>query len=111
MIEQIFLEYLNNTLDCGVYMMRPQEEPERYVLIEKTGSSKVNHIPTAVLAFQSYGPTLYDAAVLNEQVKTAVEDSIYLSSVSNVTLNSDYNFTDTATKQPRYQAIYEVVYF
>lgn len=111
MIEITILEYLANALSCPVYMMRPENVPDEYVIIEKTGSNKVEHVASATFAFQSYAPTLYAAAQLNEAVKEAVEGAISLPEITKVTLNSDYNFTDPTAKQPRYQAIYEVVYF
>ena len=111
MIEKIILDYLAETLSVPVYMMRPETVPSEYVVIEKTGSAKQEYIPSSVFAFQSYAPTLLDAAQLNEAVKEAVEGAISLPEITKVTLNSDYNFTDPTAKQPRYQAIYEVVYF
>ena len=36
---------------------------------------------------------------------------IELDNVSKAKLNSDYNYTDTAKKRYRYQAVYEVIYF
>ena len=65
----------------------------------------------ATFAFQSYAPSLQKAAELNEKVKKVVEDLITVNEVSGVHHNSDYNFTDTETKQYRYQAVYDINYF
>jgi hypothetical protein len=111
MIETTLLEYLNNELAVPVYMERPAEPPEEYVIIEKTGSSKTNMLCAATMAFQSYAPTLYEAAVLNEAVKDAVEGSVTLPEISSAKLNSDYNFTDTASKQYRYQAVFNITHY
>lgn len=81
-----------------------------FVVLEKTGSSKTNHIPTATMAFQSYGPTKFRASELNDKVKEAVESAIVLDSISAVRLNSDYDFTNPATKRYRYQALYVITY-
>ncbi len=54
---------------------------------------------------------MYEAAVLNEEVKEAVEGMITLDEVSKVSLNSDYNFTDTTTKEYRYQAVFDINYY
>lgn len=110
MIEKIMLDYLSANLTVPVFMEEPTEDLAAYVLIEKTGSSQTNHIPTATLAFQSYGASLYDAATLNETVKQVVNDAIQLDTISSVRLNSDYNFTDTTTKKYRYQALFVVTY-
>lgn len=110
MVEKIMLDYLSANLTVPVFMEEPTDDLTSYVLIEKTGSSETNHIPTATLAFQSYGASLYDAAMLNNTVKQVVNDAIQLDAISSVRLNSDYNFTDTTTKKYRYQALFVVTY-
>lgn len=111
MIELIILNHLNSKLSVPVSLEKPSSEFETYVVFEKTSSSKGNHLPSATLAFQSYAKTLYEAAVLNEKVKTAVESLIELDEIRGLTLNSDYNFTDTTTKEYRYQAVYDIRYY
>lgn len=111
MIELIMLNYLKNALYVPVYMEEPAEpQTDMYVVMEKTGSSQTNHINTATMAIQSYGGSMYEAAALNEVVKSAVENAIQLNEISAVRLNSDYNFTNTSTKRYRYQAVYVITY-
>ena len=111
MIELTVLRYLSEQLDVPVYMEEPENPPAAYVILEKTGSATTNHIETAMLAVQSYGATLYEAAVLNNTVKKALEAMISLSEVSAVRHNSDYNFTDPATKRYRYQCVYSITFY
>lgn len=113
MIETIIRDYLSENLSVPVLMEVPETEnlEDSFVVIEKTGSSRVNLINRATLAIQSYAPSLYEAAELNETVKNILDASIKLSSISRAALNSDYNYTDTATKRYRYQAVYDFVYF
>lgn len=112
MIEKIILDYLNTTLpDVPVYMEVPEDRPAVFVVIEKTGSSRINHIDSATIAVQSYAASLYDAAALNERVKATMLDAITLDSISRVALNSDYNYTDTASKHYRYQAVFDVTFY
>jgi len=81
------------------------------VLIERTGSSESDLIESTTLALQSYGASLYDAAVLNMAVKARIKQAVELPSVSAVYINSDYNFTDTETKRYRYQCVAVVTHF
>lgn len=112
MIEKIIIAYLNEiTALPKAYMMRPEKAPEKYILVEKTGAKKSNHILHSTFAFQSYAPKLLDAAELNEQVKEAVESMIALDEIIGIRLNSDYNFTNTADKQPRYQAVFDIAHY
>lgn len=110
MIEKIVLDYLKQSI-AAVYMEVPREPPDKFVLIERTGGSETNKIRSGTLAIQSYAPTLYEAAALNEEVKTLMDGITALPSVSSCDLNADYNYTDTASKRYRYQAVYNVVYF
>lgn len=110
MIEKIVLDYLNRTLSVSVYMEKPANPPEKYVLLEKTGSSSENYIKSATFALQSYAGSLFDAATLNEEVKAAMDNIVVLIEIMSSELNSDYNFTDTTQKKYRYQAVYDLFY-
>lgn len=111
MIEKIILDYLDQELSVPVYMERPEEPPAQYVLLEKIGSGKRNHICDATLAVQSYAPSLYEAAELNETVKAVMESAVSLNEICRVSLNSDYNFTDTAMRAYRYQAVFDITHY
>ena len=111
MIETIIKNRLSLELDVEVFLEKPSAKIDSYVVFEKTSSGKRNHLPTAVFAFQSYAKSLYDAAELNERVKMAVESLILLDEIRGVSLNSDYNFTDTTTKEYRYQAVFDIGHY
>jgi hypothetical protein len=110
MIEKIVLDYLNEALDVPCYMEYPEEKILPFVVIEKTGSGESNHIKNATFALQSVAESLYAAAELNGDVKAAMDAIIIRPDISASKLNGDYNFTDAATKQYRYQAIYDLYY-
>lgn len=111
MIEKIVLDHLSTVLSVPVYLEIPENPPNNFVLVEKTGSSRANQVNRATLAVQSWAKTMMTAAELNEQVKTAMEGLDDLDSVSACRLNSDYNFTDTMTKYYRYQAVFDLVFY
>lgn len=110
MIETTILDYLSSVLPEPCSLEVPERPPARFVVLEKTGSSRENHINTASFAVQSYAPSLFEAAELNERVKAAMDDLILLPDIFSSKLDSDYNFTDTATKRYRYQAVYNITY-
>lgn len=107
----IVYNYLKDVLPVPVYTELPKEKPQRFVVLDKIGSSKENHLSSSTIAFQSYAESKFQAALLNEQVKEAVENMIILDEVSRVELNSDYNFTDTTTKEYRYQAVFDINHY
>ena len=113
MIEPILIQYLSSKLGLTVTAERQSGEiTGPAIVIDKTGSSELNHISTATVAIQSYETTKAKAAALNDRVKTAMRSiSDELISVAKCELNSDYDFTDTSTKDYRYQAVYDLVYY
>lgn len=112
MIEKIILDYLNNELTVPVYMEVPRQPSGDFVVMEKTGSSKNDHIYTAMITFKSYSDSMFGAATLNETVKAVMDVAAdNLAEVSRSQLNSDYNYTNTTTKSYRYQAVYDIWHY
>jgi hypothetical protein len=110
MIIKTLIDFLGDELPFYVGVVAPRETAG-YVLLDQTGSRNYNHITTTTIAIQSYGATLLDAINMNEQVKEAMEKLTELNEVSAVRLDTDYNFTNTATKQYRWQAVYEITHY
>lgn len=111
MIENVVLNHLAKRMTVPVYMEEPERPPEAYVIIERTGGGSRGQLKTATLAIRSYGKTMEQAAQLNEAMKEAMECIENQDPVSRAQLNSDYNFTDTATKRYRYQAVYDLIFY
>lgn len=111
MIEKILLDHLKRALSVPVYMEVPKDPASSFVKLEKTGGGCEKHIFSAMIAVQSYATTLWKAAELNERVKEAMETACALDEICRIQLNSDYNFTDTASKRYRYQAVYDVTHY
>jgi hypothetical protein len=111
MIEKTVLNYLSEKLTVPVYMEIPENKEDEFVVLEKTGSSRSEKINTAVFAIKSYAQTLVGAAELNEKVKAAMDEIISLDEICSASLNSDYDFTDSASKQYRYQAVYDIIHY
>lgn len=111
LIEQIVKENLERWLEVPVYTELPAAPPENCVVIERTGGGWENRISAAVFAVQAYGASLYDAAVLNEEVKAAMDKLAKRGEIARCALNSDYNFTDPETKRYRYQSLWDISYY
>lgn len=110
-IEKIIREYLKLKLNMPVYLEEPTNKPSEYLLVMKTGSSRRNLIPSAMITVRSYSTSLSEAIDLNERVKEAMYEAVEVSDITKVQLNSDYNFTDTETKRYRYQAVFDVTHY
>lgn len=112
MIELTILNYLKTVItDVTITTEIRQGMGDTFVLIEKTGGGMSDRLPSSKIAVQSWADSLYNAAVLNERVKDAMYNLPSVKEVTRCSLNSDYNYTDTATKHPRYQAVFDVVHY
>lgn len=109
MIEQIICDYLSEALDVSVWPEEPETKPARYIIVQRTGGGITDHVRRSTVAIQSYGESMMQAAALHERVLAAMADIVALDTVSRAALNSEYNYTNTATHQYRYQAVYDLV--
>lgn len=114
-IEAFVREYIMQKdlpgIGANVYLERPEEAPDRYILIEKTGSGREELLDSAVLAVQSLSRNrMYEAAETNERVKAALLAMPEETEVFSCELNTDYNYTNTETKEYRYQAVFQIDY-
>lgn len=111
MIEEVVVSYLSDALSVPVHVMQPNKPPASYVIVEKTSGGVGNQVPRATIAIQSYAPTVYGASKLNEEVKEAMAGIVALDEIGRCHLETDYSFTDTARKVPRYQAVYDIRHY
>lgn len=111
MIEPTIIAYLSEQLDVPVFGMVPPDPPATMVTVEKTGGSRANLIDTATIAVQSWATSIEEAAQLNDQVKAVMAASVELDTISSCDLEADYNYTDNVRKRPRYQALFDIVYY
>ncbi len=119
MIEETIYEYLKDNASVPWDAMRTPTNGDHmdigttsYGLFEKTNSVKTDHVTTSTFAFQSYAPTLLEAAQISAELRQLIEDLPNVTTeVSKAQLNGEYNFTNTADKQPRYQAVFQLVHF
>ena len=113
MIEVIILKHVKTNLPVPVRLQKPEPLPTdgKYVLFEKVGGDKLNKTGGSTIAFQSHANSMAEVALLNEETKNAVESLIELDEIVSVRYRTDYNFTDTTTKQYRYQALYDIKHY
>lgn len=113
LIEQIIYEDLKEKANIPIYLEHaPGVNDDAYLIIEKTGSNKIEGLARATFAVQSYGKTITDAAELNAKIKNIMINlSTWDKNILEVDLNSDYNYTDTEQKLYRYQAVFDITYY
>lgn len=110
-IERVIRNYLESKLACHVTFEVQKRPPEKYYILEKTGSKVSNHIYRSSFALQSYAGKMVDAMTMSAQAVEAMLAAIELDEICRVDLNSEYNFTDPTTDKYRYQAVFDVVHY
>lgn len=110
MIETVIYNYLKNQMNKPVYLEIPANPPKEYYFVERTSGGEDNHIENATFAIQSVAGTLYNAADMNEKLKTKMRNIVNVTSVMKCKLNTDYNFTDATKKVYRYQSVFNINY-
>ena len=110
-IEAFTIKYLMEKLKTSrVYAEAPESLDGEYWIIDKTGSSEENQITTTTLALQSCADDKLTASEMNDQGIAAMKAFTDRRGISAVKLITDYNFTNTAKKKYRYQAVFEITH-
>lgn len=113
MIEKVILDYLSENVSYPVYMELPdaKDMPSKFYILEKTGSSRDNHINSATFAVQSYSDSMYESALMNDEIKKVMDSLITLDEITRSRLNTDYAYNNISVKKYRYQAIYLITHY
>lgn len=117
MIETVLINFIEskfNTpelLDVPVLMEVPETPPPAYVVLERTSGYRSNGLYYSTFAIKSYAPSLYMAAALDEIVCNVLINAVECDEIASSRLNSHYNYTDTTTKEYRYQAVFDFVHY
>lgn len=109
LIEPIVLSYLQ-AQDIPAFCEIPPGPPEEFVVMRKYDSGKSNHIEAVTLEFQSYAPSKYEAALLDEKVRTAMDNIIQLNTFSASKYGGGNDAPDNSTKAYRYKSYYNLFY-
>ena len=112
LIEATVISHLATELKTtDVYAERPETVPDKYYIVEKTSSGETNYIQRATIVVQSVSrSSLLEAAQMSKAAEKAMRKLIEQTDVSRCKLNSAYNYTDTETREYRYQAVFDITY-
>ena len=110
MIEKTVISYLNSQLNVPVFMEKPENKPEKYVVISKLDSGRTDLIDAVTLNLTSYAPSLLEAAELDEQVKNKMFGIITLGNVSSSKLGGGGQAIKTDVKGYAYYCVFNLFY-
>lgn len=111
MIEVIVLNYLIRSFPKVSIGFEKKSEASQ-IIIDITANNCTNGLWSATFAIQSYAESKAKAAKLSYQV---IDKMLNIANVcdeiSDCSINSNYDFTDTSTKEYRYQSVFDLHYY
>lgn len=110
-IEQLIVKHLNDALSVPAYGDVPHDHPVSYCTVERTGGGIDNRLRTAMITIDIYGSSMVAVQNLNEEVLAAMDRLVEHNMVASCRLNSNYNDTNTETKEYRYGALFDIVHY
>lgn len=110
-IESVLIGYVGQKTAVHTGGEIPGKRTGSYIVAQKRGGGKSNHIPSATMQFDCYAPTLFEACELSQKVIRAVEESTALDDIASVEFGGDYNSTDTERKVYCYTAMFEITHY
>lgn len=111
MIEKVLIAYLNNVMSVPVYAEKPDNPPEKYIVLQLIDGGIINKVNAATIGFNSYADTLMNASDLNEELQDALFNIIILDEISSATLGGTSRNIDTNTKAYCYESIFNFYYY
>ena len=87
----------------------PKDIPSSFVVFQLIGGGRENLIDACTLEFRSYAPSKYEAALLDEKVRDAMDK---LNETTDITtqLGGRNDNPDTTLKRYRYRCYYNLFY-
>ena len=114
MIEATIISYLTSALDgVSVYAEEPEDKTNAkpYIVITKTGGDIDEYLKSSQIVVDCYAETKVDTITLNDTVIDAMLGIISLDDITSCELNSNYDDTDTTTKEYRYGALFDIKHY
>ena len=112
MIEKTIRDFLaSKGYEAYVQIAPTQAHGNRYVVIQRTGTSLSNLVSGARIVVQSYAPTLYEAGTMSDELICLM--CYRLTETKNISacrLENAYPQIDLRTKENRYQTVFYVTY-
>lgn len=111
MIEITIKNHMAERLGVPIFFEFPSQPPSTFVVLKVSGNGRENLLDAATLVADSYGPSLLEAAKLNDRVKTALDELTDLPEISSSRRAGDYPVFDTQNKKHRYQAVQNITHY
>ena len=109
MIEVTVKEHLETMLEgISVYMETPKDTSGKFVVLHLEDRGRENLINEVTMEICSYAESKYDAAVLDESVRDAM-DTLNQSDIT-AHIGGANDSTDTSLKKYRYRCYYNLYY-
>lgn len=112
MIELIIKEYLSRKISVPIFLEHQENEPTKFIIFEKVGGSQKLGLKQTSVAFQAYGQSLYESAVLARELTDIIEGLVEDTDIVSIAINSGYyHFPDLERKKHRHQLVVDIKHY
>ena len=105
-IRNYLLEKIKNV---PIEVEQPTNE-SKYIVFDVIDRNKTDHINAVTVEFYSYGKSKLEAASLDEELRTAMENIVELDSIFSSKLGGGDDDFDEDLKKYRYRAYFNIFY-
>jgi len=110
MIETTIKDYLDTALvGIPIRLEIPKNMPEKFVVLHIIDRGRDNFIESVTMEFDSYADSKYEAAILDESLREAIDTMNETSDISCKFSGGD-DSNDTTYKKYRYRCYYNLYY-
>ncbi|MBR5285586.1 MAG: hypothetical protein IKU30_01690 [Clostridia bacterium] len=112
MFETIVKDYLDNVFSesgIPVFLETPKNLPEKFIVFQRMDIGKADHIDEITLEFSAFANSKYDAALLDESLREAMDDLHNTSDIT-VHLGGGNDNQDSVLKKYRFRSYFNLYY-
>lgn len=110
MIEETVKSYLETVFeDIPIYLETPKDMPEKFIVFQLIDRGKENYINAVTLEFRCFAGSKYDAALLDESLRNAME-AFHEGTDISCHLGGGNDDQDSVLKKYRYRSYFNLYY-
>ena len=109
-IEKIIRDYLMENLTAPIVTETPTADLAEYVTFRVYDRAKQDQIEMATVEFECYSDSKYNAATLDEDLRTAMENIVSLNDIMGARFGGGSDEIDSTLKRYRYRSFFNLYY-
>lgn len=110
LIEKTIRDYLLGKIENIPIMVEEPENETKYIIFRVIERGKIDLINAVTVEFYCYGKSKFEAAELDDELRTAMENIVELNCIFSSKLGGGNDSYDTDLKKYRYRSYFNLTY-